>query len=104
MFRALEALSAAVPKAYEAAGEAGDLHPGDLHLIPVDGETCSRFRLWTSIPWTKALPAAVSEIYESSDGAEVCISNSWKVKVASDLLLTSTYGRAFFYQRLSAVF
>lgn len=42
MFRALEAISAAVPEAYEAAGEAGDLYPGDLHLIPVEGEAGSR--------------------------------------------------------------
>jgi hypothetical protein len=54
MFRALEALSAAVPEAYEAAGEAGDLQPGDLHLIPIEGEAGSRNRQLDKLPLTES--------------------------------------------------
>lgn len=38
LFDALAKLSANTPHAYERAHEFGDLHLGDLHLIPIDGE------------------------------------------------------------------
>lgn len=37
MFTALSRLSERVPEAYVAAHKAGDLHVGDLHLVPVSG-------------------------------------------------------------------
>ena len=37
MFSALNRLSLHIEKVYEAAHAAGDLHMGDFHLIPLDG-------------------------------------------------------------------
>lgn len=42
MFDALARLSANIPDAYEKAHEFGDLHLGDLHLIPLKGEFISQ--------------------------------------------------------------
>ncbi|KAG2672184.1 hypothetical protein I3760_13G028600 [Carya illinoinensis] len=38
MFDALTKLSASIPNAYQCASEFGDLHPGDLHLIRINGD------------------------------------------------------------------
>ncbi|KAG6630591.1 hypothetical protein CIPAW_13G029900 [Carya illinoinensis] len=38
MFDALTKLSASIPNAYQRASEFGDLHPGDLHLIRINGD------------------------------------------------------------------
>lgn len=41
MFDALTKLSASIPNAYQRASEFGDLHPGDLHLIRINGQLLS---------------------------------------------------------------
>lgn len=37
MFNAVARLSSKVPEAYGAAHDAGDLHIGDFHLLPLSG-------------------------------------------------------------------